>query len=148
MFPLTKIISLSPDDEPVIFYKKILYLSKDKLDQEILRFEKYANYAKILTFHLELQRRPELNLQVKYSDRYGFHISSCIKSLIDGIKPDKFFDDECTCENDFDKPEYFLRLVKEDYKVRCKLCKHYYLKSQIFICEKTHKEDLNENALS
>lgn len=118
-------IHLSPDDAPDLFYRKLLHLPPHKLAEEITRFQKYAKYWKILHFQQATFRQPALNIRMTYNRRYGWHISTCIKSAPEQNVKGKV----CTCETDITTPTFFLyRIDVESRRVskdRCKLCKVY-----------------------
>lgn len=117
------LIQLHPDDEPDIFYRKLSILPETTIAKEVQRFEKYAWYAKLLKFQLAVLRRPQLNVRLVYNDRYGWHTSSCIRSLRDEQKYINL--DKCTCEEDLSRPKKFFEKVEDEIIVRCKLCKRF-----------------------
>lgn len=116
-----KLINLSPEDDSETFYKKLPLLSEGRVAKEVQRFEKYATYYKILKFHLAALHRPDANIKIKYNYRYGWHLSSCIRSL-----PDSPYirSDPCNCEEEIADPEEFFYSLARDYVLRCKICKH------------------------
>lgn len=108
----TDLIELSLDDDPGTFFKKLGYISRDKISEQVQRFEKYDKYATLLKFHLEALRQPESNIRLVHHEARGWHTSSCIQSLPDQVEPLHAAD--CTCEKDFDKPsEFFSRMRNE-----------------------------------
>lgn len=119
----TDLISLSPDDEPAVFYQKLTCISEKKLEEELERFKRYARYTKLLKFQVYALRRPEMNVQLTYNNKYGWHSSSCIRSLADEEKYVKL--DKCTCEADFDNPKDFFDRINHEIMFRCKLCKRH-----------------------
>lgn len=123
MVDAAECIQLSPNDDPELFYKKLLYLPEHKLEETVKRFKKYAKYWMLLNFHQDVLRRPTLNVRLTYNKRYGWHISSCLKSLPNAGK------DVCTCQTDFARPYfYFYKMERETrqyFKDRCTVCKFY-----------------------
>lgn len=121
----TDLIELSPDDDPELFYKKLLYLPEDKVKENVIRFKKYAKYWTLLNFQKDVLRRPTLNVRITYNKRYGWHISSCLKSL----PHQEVGRNVCTCKKDFTQPFlYFFKVqreVKQYFKDRCTVCKGY-----------------------
>lgn len=123
MTDLRKLITLSPDDDSETFYKKLLHLSQDQIAKQIQRFEKYAKYYNVLKFHQAALQRSDLNVGIKYNYRYGWHISSCIRSLPDAPKP--FVDNEiCQCDTHIANPDKYFELLRIESMSRCKICKH------------------------
>lgn len=118
-------IKLSPDDDPELFYKKLSYLSKDRVKGYVKQFKKYAKYWTLLRFQQEVLRRPTLNVSITYNKRYGWHISSCLRSL----PRENTGRNVCTCKKDFTQPFlYFYKVtreVKQPFKDRCTVCKGY-----------------------
>ena len=121
---MNELITLLPEDTPQIFHQKMIRLSEARLREEILRFEGYEKFAKILRFHQALLKRPDVNIRVLYNDTNGFHLSSCDKCVSNTILPNekKIL---CTCDDDFNNVENFFRKVLRDTFYRCKLCKRY-----------------------
>lgn len=119
----TDLIQLLPDDQPDNFFKKLRLLPENHVSTTLQRFEKYARYSKMLQFHLAALRRPSLHVWLTFNDRFGWHTSSCIRSLRD---EERFINrDKCTCEEDLANPnEFFDRVVKE-ILIRCKICKRF-----------------------
>lgn len=119
----TDLIKLFPDDEPGTFYRKLLILPQSQVSKVVQKFEKYARYAKLLQFHLTVLQRPALHVRLTYNDRYGWHTSSCIRSL---RYEERFIHlDRCTCEDDLANPKEFLDRVEKEILIRCKVCKRY-----------------------
>ena len=112
---------LLPDDPPGIFYEKLIHEKQLERDQQ--RFEKYQLYHKLLKFYQATLRRPEMNIRLVYNDRYGWHISSCFKS-VEIEEANKY---PCTCQEDIANPDiFFLKVQREVEKLlRCKVCKHF-----------------------
>lgn len=118
----TDLIHLNPDDDSSTFYKKMLCIQANKLEKDIERFEKYEKYLNLLKFHQATLKRPEQNIRLTYNNKYGWHTSSCVKSL-----PEKRYKHPCTCEEDFTCSDcFFYRVEKEKSIYRCKLCKMYF----------------------
>ena len=115
------LIALLPDDKPDIFYQKMICLPESRLNEEVLKFERYEKYAKILRFHESLLKRPDVNVRVLHNDRNGIHLSCCDKS-ISNISENIIL---CTCEQDFNNIDTFFWGIKRDEfdKLRCTLCK-------------------------
>lgn len=119
----TDLIQLFPDDNPDIFYKKLRLLPESQVSTILQRFEKYARYAKMLQFHLTALRRPSLHIRLTFNDRFGWHTSSCIRSLRD---EERFINrDKCTCEEDLANPSEFFDRVEKEILIRCKICKRH-----------------------
>lgn len=118
----SELIHLSPDDEPNLFYEKLAYIPEERLSGEILRFENYTWYATLLKFHQAALRRSDVNVRLTYNNRYGWHISSCLRSLPDAKD---VYRDKCTCEQDISRPDTFFYVMQRDQIFRCKLCKRY-----------------------
>lgn len=117
------LIQLHPDDDPDIFYRKLRLLPENRIVKEVQRFEKYARFAKLLKFQQVALRRSQLNVRLTYNDRYGWHTSSCIRSLRDEEKYVTL--DKCTCEEDLNRPKKFFEKVEDEIAVRCKVCKRH-----------------------
>lgn len=121
----TELIQLSLKDDPEHFYKKLLHIPQDKLYDHVKRFEKYAWYWSVLKFHREALRRPRLNIRITYNNLHGWHISSCMKSVLQ----EDVSENVCTCQEDIRKPKlFFHRILKEvvlnpKYKFNCTVCK-------------------------
>lgn len=118
----TDLIYLGPDDESSLFYKKLLFTQENKLTKDIERFEKYKKYLNLLKFHQATLRRPEQNVRLTYNNKYGWHTSSCIKSLPEEERSNH----PCTCEEDFSCPDCFFYRTQKEYIFRCKLCRKYF----------------------
>lgn len=112
---------LLPDDPPEIFYEKLTHESH--LEENVQRFEKYEQYCKLLKFFEAASKRPEMNIRLVYNDRYGWHISSCFKS-VDVEDANK---EPCTCQEDIANPDIFFLNIQREVKklLRCKVCKHF-----------------------
>lgn len=119
----TDLIHLSPDDEPETFFKKLGYISESKLIEEVERFKKYDWYPKLLKFHLVTLQQPEWNIRLAYNDEYGWHATSCVRSLPEEKQMINL--SKCTCEEDFNNPKDFFNKVKYEMVYRCKVCKRY-----------------------
>lgn len=117
------LIQLQPDDDPDTFYRKLSLLPESRVVKEVQRFERYARYAKLLKFQQVALRRSPLNIRLTYNDRYGWHTSSCIRSLRDEQKYSIL--DKCTCEEDLNRPKKFFEKVEDEIDTRCKLCKRH-----------------------
>lgn len=127
-----QLVSLNPDDRDEIFCKKLSVIPIHNLPAEISKFETYTKYLPLLKFHRATLRRPEMNVKLVYNDKYGWHISSCLKSISDTSE------EKCTCEKDVLNPKKFLLEIETDFRLkqnwvkkfirngkRCKICKHY-----------------------
>lgn len=127
-----ELISLNPDDENKVFFKKLSFIPQHKLPAEIAKFERYAKFLPLLKFHRAILRRPEMNVRLMYNDKYGFHSSSCLMSIPD------LDEQACTCEKAIENPKKFLLQIETDFRFRnelfkeyfgkgkrCKICKHY-----------------------
>lgn len=137
----TKLIRLSPDDDDETFFKKLAYLPEGKVEHNVRRFEKYAKYMKLLKCHLAMMRRPDFNVRLVHNVKYGWHLSSCIRSLPDEEK--YIARDKCTCEEDILKPEDFFYRVQKGIYFRCKLCKRYvpeWEEADAYKCHKCNEE--------
>lgn len=116
-----KLINVSPDDDSETFFKKLTFLSEAQVAKSVQRFEKYAMYYRVLRFHKVALQQSDLNIRIKYNYRYGWHLSSCIKSL-----PDEYnIRVQCTCDADIADPDTFFYTLTRDSLLRCKLCKNF-----------------------
>lgn len=140
----TDLIYVCPDDDPETFFKKLHHLSENVMVQTIQRFEKYDRCAKLLKFHLAALQQPELNVRLVYNDKYGWHVSSCIRSLPEEGQIINL--SECSCEADFDRPKaYFAKIKKyEELICRCKLCKRYIPVWEMDAGVKGHEENMTD----
>lgn len=116
-----KLINVSPDDDSETFFKKLFFLSEAQVAKSVQRFEKYVNFFRVLRFHQAALQQSDLNITIKYNYRYGWHISSCIKSL-----PDEYnIHVSCTCDADIADPDKFFYNLTRYSLFRCKLCKSF-----------------------
>lgn len=119
---MEQLLRLLPDDEPELFYKKLLHMSNETLERELKRFEEMTKYTNIINAHLRLNRRPEYNVKLVYNKK-GWHLTSCEDSnpdykIIPGDPPVL-----CTCSTDIKDPEKYFDKLEREIFMRCSLCK-------------------------
>ena len=143
---ITDLINLLPDDAPKIFYEKMIRLSESRLRDEILKFEHYEYYARLLRFQEALLNQPDANIRIVYNDKNGIHLSSCDKSICKIILPDQAEGKIlCTCDEDLKDPTKFFWKMHRDMLFRCRLCKRYSPDwEDITPLERSDKEELDK----
>lgn len=69
--------ALSPNDEPRAFYVKMTRMSLNQLENEVRKFNKYAELSHILNCYLMVRRQPpEMKVEM-ILDENGWYLKFC-----------------------------------------------------------------------